>query len=108
MKSSRLFRLLFLLALPLAVCSSGSAASLQGQVTEVADGQSFTIVSQKLPVKIRLIAIAVPASEQSYAGVARQHLADLILNKFVVIRYSALQNGFLLGQVLLGNMDVGA
>jgi micrococcal nuclease len=92
----------------LAVCSSGSAASLQGQVTDVADGQSFTIVSQKLPVKIRLIAMAAPASEQSYAGVARQHLADLILHKFVVIRYSALQDGFLIGQVLLGNMDVGA
>lgn len=104
----RLIRVLFLLALPLAVCSSGSAASLQGQVTEVTDGESFTLVSQKLPVKIRLIAIAAPAGEQAYAGIARQHLADLILKKFVVIRYSALQGEFLIGQVLLGDMDVGA
>jgi micrococcal nuclease len=103
-----IIRTLFLLALPLAVCSSGSAASLQGRVTDVVDGESFTIISQKLPVKVRLIAIAAPANEQSYAGVARQHLADLILNKFVVIRYSALQGGFLLGQVLLGDMDVSA
>lgn len=101
-------RILFLLALPLAVFSSGSAASLQGRVTEVVDGQSFTLVSQKLPVKIRLIAVAVPEGEQSYAGSARQHLADLILNKFVVVRYSALQGTFLIGQVLLGDMDVGA
>jgi micrococcal nuclease len=104
----RLIRVLFLFALPLAVCSSGSAASLQGQVTEVTDGESFTLVSQKLPVKIRLIAIAAPAGEQAYAGIARQHLADLILKKFVVIRYSALQGEFLIGQVLLGDMDVGA
>ena len=104
----RLIRILLLLALPLAVYSSGSAASLQGQVTEVTDGESFTLVSQKLPVKIRLIAIAAPAGEQAYAGVARQHLADLILKKFVVIRYSALQGEFLIGQVLLGDMDVGA
>jgi len=106
--TNRLLRILFLLALPLAVCSSGSAASLQGQVTEVSDGESFTLVSQKLPVKIRLIAIAAPAGEQAYAGIARQHLADLILKKFVVIRYSALQGEFLIGQVLLGDMDVGA
>jgi len=59
--TNRLLRILFLIALPLAVCSSGSAASLQGQVTEVTDGESFTLVSQKLPVKIRLIAIAAPA-----------------------------------------------
>jgi len=104
----QLIRVLFLLALPLAVCSSGSAASLQGQVTEVTDGESFTLVSQKLPVKIRLIAIAAPAGEQAYAAIARQHLADLILKKFVVIRYSALQGEFLIGQVLLGDMDVGA
>ncbi|HEY6232839.1 MAG TPA: thermonuclease family protein [Pyrinomonadaceae bacterium] len=108
MKSLPLLRILFLLALPLAVFSSGSAASLQGQVTEVIDGQSFTLVSQKLPVKIRLIAIAAPAGEQAFADIARQHLADLILKKFVVIRYSALQGEFLLGQVLLGDMDVGA
>ena len=107
-KAPKLIRVLFLLALPLAVFSSGSAASLQGKVTEVADGESFTIVSQKLPVKIRLIAIAVPAAEQSYASVARQHLTELILNKYVVVRYSALQGGFLIGQVLLGDMDVGA
>jgi micrococcal nuclease len=108
MTTPKLIRVLFLLALPLAVFSSGSAASLQGKVTEVADGDSFTIVSQKLPVKIRLIAIAVPASEQSYASAARQHLTELILNKYVVVRYSALQGGFLIGQVLLGDMDVGA
>lgn len=108
MKAPKLIRVLFLLALPLAVFGSGSAASLQGKVTEVADGESFTIVSQKLPVKIRLIAIAVPAAEQSYASAARQHLAELILNNYVVVRYSALQGGLLIGQVRLGDMDVGA
>jgi endonuclease YncB( thermonuclease family) len=107
MKLQNLVRALFLLALPLAVCNSGSAASLQGQVTAIVDGDSFTLVSQKLPVRIRLLAVAVPEGSQAYAGVARQHLSDLILNKYVVVRYSALQD-FLIGQVLMGDMDIGA
>jgi endonuclease YncB( thermonuclease family) len=107
MKLQNLVRALFLLALPFAVCNSGSAASLQGQVTAIVDGDSFTLVSQKLPVKIRLLAVAVPEGNQAYAAVARQHLSDLILNKYVVVRYSALQE-FLIGQVLMGEMDIGA
>ena len=35
-------RILFLLALPLAVFSSGSAASLEGKVVEVVDGEDIT------------------------------------------------------------------
>jgi len=34
-------------------------------------------------------------------------LSDLILNKFVVVRYSALEE-FLVGQVLMGDSDIGA
>jgi endonuclease YncB( thermonuclease family) len=107
MKLQNLIRAIFLVALPLAVCNSGSAASLQGQVTAIAKGDSFTLVSQKLPVKIRLLAVAVPEGNQPYSSVARQHLSDLILNKFVVVRYSALEE-FLVGQVLIGDTDIGA
>ena len=107
MKLQNLIRAFLLVALPFALCNSGSAASLQGQVTAIVDGDSFTLVSQKLPVKIRLLAVAVPEGNQAYSAVARQHLSDLILNKYVVVRYSALQE-FLVGQVLIGDMDIGA
>jgi len=107
MKLQNLIRAIFLVALPLATCNIGSAASLQGQVTAIANGDSFTLVSQKLPVKIRLLAVAVPEGSQAYSSVARQHLSDLILNKFVVVRYSALEQ-FLVGQVLMGDTDIGA
>lgn len=101
-------RILFLLALPLAICSPGSAATLYGKVTEVVDGGSMVVVSVNHAVKVRLIAVAPPEKNQSYASVAQQHLSDLILNKGVVVSYSALRDGYLVGQVLSGNMDVGA
>jgi micrococcal nuclease len=104
----RILRLLFLLALPLAICSSGSAATLQGKVSDVFDGESIAILSQTHTLKVKLIGVAAPEKDQAYAGVARQHLSDLILNKFVMVRYSALRDGYLVGQVLLGDMDVCA
>jgi endonuclease YncB( thermonuclease family) len=104
----KVIRILLLLALPLAICSPGSAASLYGKVTEVVDGGSMVVVSVNHAVKVRLIAVAAPEKNQSYASVAQQHLADLILNKYVVVRYSSLRDGYLVGQVLSGNMDVGA
>jgi endonuclease YncB( thermonuclease family) len=81
---------------------------LQGKVTEVLDGETITVLSLKYPVKVKLIGVAAPERDQAYAGVARQHLADFILNKFVVVRFSALRDGYLVGQVFLGEMDVCA
>jgi endonuclease YncB( thermonuclease family) len=103
-----IIRLLILLALPLAVYSSGSAASLEGKVMEVVDGENIAVLSQGHLVKVKLLAVASPDQKQSYAGIARQHLADLVLNKYVVVRYSALREGFIVGQVLLEKMDIGA
>lgn len=101
-------RTLFLLALPLAICSPGSAASLQGKVSEVVDGATIAVVSVNHIVKVRLIAVAPPEKNQAYAEVAQQHLSDLILNRYIVVRYSSLRDGYLVGQVLSGDMDVGA
>jgi endonuclease YncB( thermonuclease family) len=106
MQTSRITRLLFLIALPLAAYSSGSAAALQGKVSDVFDGESIAILSQTHTLKIKLIGVATPEKDQAYSASARQHLADLILNKFVMVRYSALREGYLVGQVMLGEMDV--
>lgn len=108
MNVTRVIRILFLIALPLAVCSSGSAASLHGKVSDVVDGESIAILSQTHTLKVKLIGVAAPDKNQAYAGIARQHLADLILNKVIVVRYSALRDGYLVGQVMLGEMDVCA
>lgn len=101
-------RILTLLALPLAFFSIGSAATLQGRVTEVVDGGTIVVVSVHQPIRVRLIAAAAPDKNQSYASVARQHLSDLILDKFVRVRFSALADGYLVGQVLLDERDISA
>lgn len=75
---------------------------------EVVDGEDIAVLSQGHLVKVKLIGVAAPDKDQSYAGIARQHLSDLILNKYVVVRYSALREGYIVGQILLEKMDVGA
>ena len=70
-----ILRILFLVALPLAVFSSGSAASLEGKVMEVVDGEDIAVLSQGHLVKVKLIAVAAPDKNQSFAGISRQHLA---------------------------------
>jgi endonuclease YncB( thermonuclease family) len=58
-------RLLLLFALPLAICSLGSAASLQGEVAELVDGEPIAVVSANHLLKVRLIAVAAPEQNQS-------------------------------------------
>jgi endonuclease YncB( thermonuclease family) len=106
--ASHVIRLLFLLALPLAISSPGSAASLTGKVTEVFDGASLVVTVGNHAVKVRLIGVAPLEKNQPYADIARQHLSDLVLNKNVMVQYSLLRDGYLVGQVMFGPMDVGA
>src|SRR3984893_5493428 len=106
MKVRHLIRVMLLVALLMSVCTLCSASALEGQVAEVVDGGSITVISLKRPVKVRLIGLAALEPNQPYADVARQHLSDLILNKYVLVRSSRLQDGYLIGRVLLGDMDV--
>ena len=105
---SLFFRLLVLFALPFALYSNGSAASLQGKVSEVLDGENFVMISQTHLLKVRLVAAAAPVASQSYYQIAKQHLSDLILNKVVAVRYTGFQEGHLAGQVVCDGMDVNA
>ena len=75
---------------------------------DVVDGEDLAVLSQGHLVKIKLVGVASPQVNQSYGAIARQHLADLILNKYVVVRYSSLRDGYIVGQVLLEGMDIGA
>jgi endonuclease YncB( thermonuclease family) len=109
MKLPHLIRLLFLLALPLSFNTQGSASTLQGKVVEVLDGERITVISVNQPIKIKLMGIAAPEKNQPFADVATQHLSQLVAGKFVVVQAKRLeQDGALLGQVMLNNVDLGA
>jgi endonuclease YncB( thermonuclease family) len=104
----KVIRILFLLALSLVSTSRGSASSLSGKVTEIIDGGKITIVSLNHPIRVRIIGITPPEKNQPYSEIAKQHLSDFVLNKYVVVRYTTLErDGYLNGKVLLNDLDVG-
>jgi hypothetical protein len=60
-------------------------------------------------IKVRLLAVAPPEKKQPYAELARKHLAELLLGKYVVVRYTGLGEGhYLNGRALLDQVDMGA
>lgn len=97
------------MALTLVISTSAGATDLSGQVTEVIDGRTINLKSLSHTIKVRLLAVAPPEKNQPYAEVARKHLSDLILQKFVVVRYTGIgEQGYLVGRVLLEQGDVNA
>lgn len=105
----KMTRALALLMLPLIISISASATDLSGQVIEVIDGNTISLKSLSHTIKVRLLAVAPPEPSQPYAEVARQHLTDLILRKFVVVRYTGIgDRGYLVGRILLEQGDVNA
>lgn len=102
-------RILVLLALALFIPTSARATDLSGKVTEVIDGNTISLKSLSHTIKVRLLAVMPPEKSQPYADVARKHLADLILGKYVVVRYTGIgQEGYLVGRILLEQVDVNA
>jgi len=81
--------------------------TLHGRVTEVVDGRTISLVSLQHDVRIKLIGVAPPDEAQRFQAEARKHLSDLILDKFVVVRYSGLGRDYIAGRVLLNEVDIG-
>ena len=104
-----LTRILILLVLALFISSNARATDLTGKVIEVIDGNTISLKSLSHTIKVRLLAISPPEKNQPYADVARQHLADLILGKYVLVHYTGIgQEGYLIGKVLLEQADMNA
>jgi len=105
----QIIRSVALLALTLVISSSVKASNVSGKVTDVIDGNTINLKSLSHTIKVRLLAVAPPEKSQPYADVARKHLADLILNKYVVVRYTGIgEKGYLVGRVLLEQVDINA
>jgi endonuclease YncB( thermonuclease family) len=84
------------------------AGTLHAQVVEIHDGRTITVVNMGRRLKIILKAADAPEGDQPYADIARQHLADLILGKQVIVEYTELASGsVLVARVFCNEMDVG-
>ena len=85
------------------------AASLFGKVVEVNSGDVLTIFNLNRPVRVKLLGVDAPEMNQAFGDVAKKHLADLVLDKSVVVEYSGIAaDSSLQGRVLLNNADIGA
>lgn len=100
------FALILLLAL---LPAFASAATLQGKVVHIADGDTLTVLVDHRQVKVRLSDIDAPESRQDYGQRAKQALGDLVFGQEVVVDNDGKDRyGRAIGHVHLGQLDVNA
>jgi endonuclease YncB( thermonuclease family) len=92
----------------LCIAMSLNAATLQGKVVSVADGDTITVLdSQKTQHKIRLQGIDAPERAQPFGNKSRQSLHELVHGKQVTVDYQKKDKyGRVVGKILLNNTDV--
>lgn len=96
---------LFLVAFPL----PSPAATLQGKVVHIADGDTLTVLVDHQQVKVRLAEIDAPESRQDYGQRAKQALGNLVFGHDVSVDYEGKDRyGRTIGRVHLGRLDVNA
>lgn len=109
MKNPRRWTLLAVLATSVLFIQQARAATLTGKVIEVNDGDEITIFNMNRPVRIRLVGIDAPEKDQAFGEVAKQHLTDLVFDKFVFVEYTGIgERTDLIGRVLLNGADINA
>jgi micrococcal nuclease len=79
----RLFKsfLILLLLLPL-----GCYSQLIGKVVNIADGDTFTMLVNNEPIRIRLHGIDSPEKGQDFSNVAKEFLSGYVFGKVVTVR----------------------
>ena len=98
---------LFLLASTIA---AAAAAELTGRVVAVADGDTFTMLTDnKEKIRVRLTEIDAPESDQPWGQRAKEALSSLVsLQAVRVVTVGRDQYGRTLGRVYVGDKDVNA
>ena len=85
-----------------------NAATLQGRVVGVADGDTITVLdASNTKHKIRLQGIDAPEKAQAFGQRSKQSLSDLVYNKQVTVDFQKKDKyGRTLGKVLLNGTDI--
>ena len=92
----------------LAAIPSANAAELHGTVVKVYDGDTITVLdADRQQHKIRLSGIDAPELGQAFGRVSRQHLADQVAGRTVVIEWSKRDKyKRIVGKILLDGRDI--
>ena len=85
-----------------------NAATLQGKVVNVADGDTLTVLDdKKTQHKIRLQGIDAPEKSQPFGQKSKQSLSQLVHSKMVTVEFEKKDKyGRTVGKVLLNGTDV--
>ena len=83
------------------------AATLEGRVVGVADGDTITILdTTNTQHKIRLAGIDAPEKRQPFGNVSKQSLSDLVFGKQVIVEYQKLDRyDRVVGKVFVDGMN---
>jgi endonuclease YncB( thermonuclease family) len=102
----KIFRCIALILL--FVACNLSAATLQGMVVHVADGDTLTVLDdQKTQHKIRLQGIDAPEKSQPFGQKSKQSLSHLVHSQIVTVEFQKKDKyGRTVGKVLLNGTDV--
>jgi endonuclease YncB( thermonuclease family) len=103
MRNSKLLTTLLLL-----ISCNLFAATLQGKVVSVADGDTITVLDEKKNQhKIRLQGIDAPERDQAYGQTSKQSLSQLVFGQEVTIEVTKKDKyGRTIGKVLLNHQDI--
>ncbi len=85
-----------------------SAATLQGMVVHVADGDTLTVLDDQITQhKIRLQGIDAPEKAQAFGQKSKQSLNQLVHSKIVTVEFQKKDKyGRTVGKVILNGTDV--
>ncbi len=102
---SRVTRLVFLLLFLVPFCTS--AATLQGTVVGVTDGDTITVLdASKVQHKIRLSGIDAPEKRQPFGNTAKESLSAMVYKRQVDVEYRKKdRNGRTVGKVMVNGVD---
>jgi endonuclease YncB( thermonuclease family) len=84
------------------------AQVLQGKVVKIADGDSFTILTDgKMQVRVRMHGIDAPEKGQAYSQVSKQYLSNLIFNQKVTVEVNSRDKyRRVVGMVFVGDKNI--
>lgn len=85
------------------------APELSGKVVGIADGDTLTVLVDKVGVKVRLEGIDAPERAQPFGARSREKLSELVFGKTVrVVTYGTDRYGRTLGVVFIDGENVNA
>ena len=92
----------------LSVLGCAQAATLEGKVVGILDGDTITVLVDRGEVKVRVAGIDAPEKKQPFGQRSKQHLSDCAFGKSVAVEWSKTDRyGRTIGKITADGVDCG-